>query len=281
MKTILVTGGTDGIGKGLVLYYLKKDYQVIAVGSSKLKGERLKEEAGKLKKEKNLLFMQANLSLISENQRVVQTVKEKYTSLDALILCAASLKPQERYSETGEGFEFTFALYYLSRYVLSYALKELMEKAEHPFVVNVCAPGMKGQVNWSDIQFKTNYNGQKVQFHGSRLNDLLGVAFTENDSVKKIRYILFNPMAVKTPGAENMFHGKSFTKRMTRLYYKYKGKTIEETAEIVVKDIQKTAKGGLTAFKQDDAVALSMETFDKDNAEKLSKITSGMLKNKS
>lgn len=27
-----------------------------------------------------------------------------------------------------------------------------------------------------------------------------------------------NPMAVKTPGAENMFQGKSFTKRMTRLY---------------------------------------------------------------
>ena len=39
MKTVLVTGGTDGIGKGMVLSYLKKGYHVFAVGTSEEKGK--------------------------------------------------------------------------------------------------------------------------------------------------------------------------------------------------------------------------------------------------
>ncbi len=38
-----------------------------------------------------------------------------------------------------------------------------------------------------------NYNGQNAQFHGSRLNDLLGVSFTQKDNVKKIPYLLSIP----------------------------------------------------------------------------------------
>lgn len=107
-----------------------------------------------------------------------------------LVFCAASQKYKKTYSETQEGFELTFGLYYLSRYILSYGLKECLEKAENPVIMNVCAPGMKGTVNWDDLQNKNNFESNKVKYHGSRLNDLLGVAFAENDTVRKIKYIL-------------------------------------------------------------------------------------------
>ena len=280
MKTILITGGTDGVGKGLVLYYLKNNYQVIAVGTSLNKAELLRQEAVKMNQEKNLHFIQANLSLMSENNRVVTEVKELVLSLDGLILCAASLKPQEKYMQTTEGLEFTFALYYGSRYVLSHELKGLLEQATQPFIVNVAAPGMKGQIQWDDLQFKQNYNGQTVQFHGSRLNDLLGVQFTETDEVRKVRYILFNPMAVRTPGAEKMFEGKSFGKKIGRLYYKLLGKDIGEIVAMITKYVDMTKMPGLSAFKQTAIVPLTMPTFDKENAKKLDKLTLELLKYK-
>lgn len=180
MKTVLVTGGTDGIGKGLALHYLAQGYKVFAVGSSAEKGEKLIAEASN----SNLVFLQANLSLVSENLRIVKAVTEQTEALDALVLCAASLKPQPAYIETAEGIEFTFALYYLSRYVLCHQLKSLLDKAESPVILNVAAPGMKGKVFWDDLQMKQSYNGTNAQFHGSRLNDLLGVSFTETSTLR-------------------------------------------------------------------------------------------------
>ena len=236
MKTVLVTGGTDGIGKGMVLHYLKEGYRVFAVGSNLEKGKRMTAEV----KNKSFVFIQADLSLPAENMRVAKMVSEQTESLDALILCAASLKPQESFVETVDGTEFTFSLYYLSRYILCYQLKELLEKVQEPVIVNVAAPGMKGALHLDDPQMRKNYNGQQAQFHGSRLNDLLGVHFTQTDTVGKIRYILFNPMAARTPGAAKMAGDKGLMKLIMNLYYKFAGKDVSEIVSIICGNIAKT-----------------------------------------
>lgn len=72
MKTILVTGGTDGIGKGLVLQYLKEGHKVFAVGRSPVKGNGLLKEAQALGKKDNLIFIPADLSLVEENNPKMQ-----------------------------------------------------------------------------------------------------------------------------------------------------------------------------------------------------------------
>lgn len=276
MKTVLITGGTDGIGKGMVLSYLAKGYHVFAVGTSENKGDALLEEAEKLGSGK-VTFLKANLSLVEENRRVAKIVSEQEKTLDALVLCAASLKAQPSYIETKEGIEFTFALYYLSRYILCYKLKDMLEKAENPIIINVAAPGMKGPVYWEDLQMKENYDGQKAQFHGSRLNDLLGVWFCEKDLSKKIKYILFNPMAARTSGAKKMAGESGFMKVMMNFYYKFMGKDVDEIVDIINSDIEKTVKTGLSAYKLDQQVDLSMDTFELSNAEKLNRYTENLL----
>ena len=261
MKTVLITGGTDGIGKGLALRLLSEGCRVYVVSSNAEKGARLMAEAAN----PNLIFLQADLSLISENLRIASMLAKREDSLDALMLCAASLKPQASYQETSEGHEFTFALYYLSRYVLCRILKPMLDKAEAPVILNVAAPGMTGTLHLDDWQMKKQYDGQQAQFHGSRLNDLLGVWFTRNDSVGKIRYILFNPMAARTPGAEKMAGNNRFMK----LYYKLAGKDVPEIVDIIMQNVEATRRPGLTAYKLSKAVNLKMKTFNPENAEKL------------
>lgn len=277
MKTVLVTGGTDGIGKGMALYYLHKGYEVIAVGSTSLKGSQLMEDAAAIGKESQITFIQADLSLIQENLRVVKLVSEKINSLDALILCAASLKPQKSYTETPEGYEFTFALYYLSRCILCYQLKQLLENAENPVILNVCAPGMSGKIHWNDIQMKQKYNGQNAQFHGSRLNDLLAVSFHEKDALKKIRYILFNPMAARTNGASKMGAGNPFMKLSMKLYYKYRGKNVDEIISVIDQILHNTSDPKLTAYKLSESVDMNMDTFNKNKAQRLENYTKELL----
>jgi len=48
MRTILVTGGANGLGKGLAMHYLSKGDKVIAVSNSASNGEAFLSEAKKL-----------------------------------------------------------------------------------------------------------------------------------------------------------------------------------------------------------------------------------------
>lgn len=276
MNTVLITGGTDGIGKGLALSYLAKGYHVFVVGTSEAKGNALAEEAQRMNKGE-LTFLKANLSLAEGNYRIAKEVAAQTDSLDALILCAASLKAQPSYIETNEGVEFTFALYYLSRYILSYQLKDLLEKSSNPIILNVAAPGMTGPVYWDDLQMKSNYDGQKAQFHGSRLNDLLGVWFAETDASHQIKYILFNPMAARTSGANKMAGDNAIMRFTMNLYYKFMGKDVSEIVDIIHKDIAATTQPGLSAYKLGKKVDLGMETFRKDNAKKLHDYTASLM----
>lgn len=272
MKTLLVTGGTDGMGKGIAMHFLKKGDRVIVVGSSTAKGAAFLYEAKLIGAEERAIFLQADLSLVKENQRIVEEVKSRFQTLDFLVLCAVSMKFRENYTETLEGFEFTFGLYYLSRYILSYGLKECLEKAENPVIMNVCAPGMKGDVIWEDLQFKNNFNSNKVQFHGSRLNDLLGVAFVQNDTIGKIKYILFNPWAVQTSGVMEMYE-KPMMKVLMKLIYKIIGIPIEKAILPMIDLLETPPNASLSAFKQRKEVSLKIITFNKKNAKKLYNIT--------
>jgi len=109
-KTILITGGTTGIGKGLAMAFLKQGDRVIVVSSSAAKGEAFSEEAKQVGAEERAFFLQADLRLAQENKKVVEEVKRRFRSLDLLILCAQAQKLSTAYVETQEGFEQHFAL---------------------------------------------------------------------------------------------------------------------------------------------------------------------------
>ncbi|MDZ5610499.1 hypothetical protein U2I54_26680 [Bacillus pseudomycoides] len=198
-------------------------------------------------------------------------------SLDMVVFCAASQKFRETYLETEEGFEFTFALYYLSRQILGYGLKDLLEETENPVILNVCAPGMKGKIDFDDIQNKNNYNSMKTMFHGSRLNDLLGVAFDQNNTHRKIKYVLYNPWAVQTTGAFEAYKNPMI-KNVMKLIYKITGKPVEEAIKPIIRFLEHPPKISLSAYKLEKEVSPEMETFDKRNAQKLHEITEKMLK---
>jgi len=272
MKTILVTGGTNGIGKGIAMHFLKRGERVIVVGSSSKNGNTFYNEAKQLGAEERAVYIQADLSLVKENRRIIEEIESQFHSLDMLVLCA--VKHNKSYVETGEGFEFTFALYYLSRFILSYGLKRCLEATASPVILNVCAPGMKGAVNWADLQHKKSY--ENVSFHGSRLNDLLGVAFDRNNTVGKIKYILYNPWAVQTSGVFEMFDNP-LMKNIIKLSYKIIGKPIDQAAELIADLLDNPSENSLSAFKERKEVSLQMGTFDQENAKRLYNITDHLL----
>lgn len=61
---------------------------------------------------------------------------------------------------TSEGFEHTFALFYLSRFVLCYEMIDLLAAAPRPMILNVADPGSGTQeVKWGDLGGEHGYSG--------------------------------------------------------------------------------------------------------------------------
>ncbi|QLE70929.1 SDR family NAD(P)-dependent oxidoreductase [Streptomyces rectiverticillatus] len=197
MKTVVISGGTSGIGEALAYTYLKRGDNVVVIGPSPDKGEKFLTRADGLGAGPRSFFIRADLSLVAENEQVVAEIREKFPVVDALVLCARFFRSYRRV--TDEGFEHNFALYYLSRFLLGYGLADLLEKAPRPVIMNVAGPGIEaGRIHWDDLGLERGYDGWDAMFQGGKLNDLLGVSFAAGHRGYRTRYVLDFPGGTAT-----------------------------------------------------------------------------------
>ncbi|MDA8372625.1 MAG: SDR family NAD(P)-dependent oxidoreductase [Nocardiopsaceae bacterium] len=268
-KTVVVSGGTDGMGRGMVLARLKQGDAVIAIGSSPEKGRQLGLEAAGLAADDRFHFIRADLSSIAENERVVTKIAELHPAVDALVLCANRQSP--RREVTAEGLESTFALYYLSRYLLSHGLRAQFDAAPAPVIINIAAAGLKvGEVNFADLQYEAKYSTIRTQIQAGRANDLLGRSLADDPS-SKVRVVLYHPGFTKTLGG--ITHLKQPVKGIITLLSTMAAKPVEKAIAPMVAVIDDPPAEVLTGNNQGKPVDLAMKTFDPANARKLASVT--------
>ncbi|MER7015073.1 SDR family NAD(P)-dependent oxidoreductase [Saccharopolyspora sp. NPDC000359] len=194
MRKFAITGGTDGMGRALALALLERGHHVAVIGRSPAKGAQLLDAAAQLGAGHRARFIPADLSLISGNRAAIAAIRAEFSELDGLVLGARYYRSDR--VVTAEGFESTFALSYLSRYVLSHELSDLLDAAPMPVVLNICGPGSHGEVRWDDLQLGAHYHGQTALSQSGPLNDLLGVSCAR--SSQRARYVLYGPGLVNT-----------------------------------------------------------------------------------
>lgn len=187
---VVIAGGTDGIGRGLALAQVALGAHVVAIGSNPDKGQRLLADCEH--SPGSVTFVAADLSTRAGCQSVIDRVLHEIPAIDALVFCANRQNAKRR--ETVDGLEATFALYYLSRYLLGEGLLDRLERAPRPVIVNVAGPGIaKGRIHWDDLQLQSGYRGMRAQLQAGRANDLLAVAFAAAHPEAKTRYVLYHP----------------------------------------------------------------------------------------
>ncbi|MDF2826806.1 MAG: short-chain dehydrogenase/reductase, partial [Mycobacterium sp.] len=195
-RVVVVSGGTDGMGRALALGRARQGDHVIVIGSNPDKGQRVVAEAEQAGGGDRVRFIKADLSSIAETRRAIREIASRHESIDALCLFANRQSPQRVL--TSEGLERTFALYYLSRYVLSHELAPLLGRSVAPVIVNVAGVGMtKGEIHWDDLQLEQSYSTITAQLQAGRANDLLGVAFAGRPD-NAVRYVLYHPGFTKS-----------------------------------------------------------------------------------
>ena len=110
----------------------------------------------------------------------------------------------------------------------------------------------------------------KVMMHGSRLNDLSGVSFVQNDATGKIKYIMYNPWAVQTPGME------AFSNPVTKFIYQLIGKPVGKAATIITELLNHPPASNFSAYREHKKLDLSHASYHPENAKRLYVLTSSI-----
>ncbi|GAA3124246.1 hypothetical protein GCM10010466_13940 [Planomonospora alba] len=271
-KTVIISGGTDGMGRATALERLARGDRVTVIGSSEAKGRALLERAGS----PNLRFVRADLSSISEVERVVAGVFERHGSVDALALFANRVSAGRR--ETAEGLEHTFALYYLSRYLLSHRLVPLLDASPAPVVINVAGVGnTAGRIFWEDPQLTRRYGQVRAQLQAGRANDLLGVAFAEWAG-SRARYVLYHPGFTRSGTGG---HRNPLVRGSIRLLGRLFARPVPEAVRPIVGWIDEPPGDPLTAVDRGRPVDRSLRTLDPGEAARLAAYTERLLRDRS
>jgi NAD(P)-dependent dehydrogenase (short-subunit alcohol dehydrogenase family) len=271
MKTIVITGGTDGIGRALADVYLERGHAALIVGRSEQKGERFLADARASGAGDRAHFVRADLSLIRENSALLDKVGSIFPTVDTLVLAARYHRSTR--VETAERLESNFALFYLSRFLLSHGLVPALNRAETPIILNVAGPGGTSDIRWGDLQLRRAYFGTGALGHGGRLNDLLGAGFAEVHPDSAIRYILFHPGIVSTS-----FSGEYDAAEATRVAsLKITGKSVAQSISQILPALDHPLAERLTAFVEGVGIPVETRWFDRAQAARLHEITEKLL----
>ncbi|NNH75164.1 SDR family NAD(P)-dependent oxidoreductase [Nocardia uniformis] len=272
MQTVVITGGTDGMGKALALTYLRRGDQVVVVGTNAHKGQAVLDAADTLGAAHCIEFIQADLSLIAENRRVVGRITATYPVVDVLVLGARYYRATR--FVTSEGFEANFALFYLSRYLLGHGLVAHLDRADAPVILDLSGPGGDlARIRWDDLQFAHGYHPDEVMGQCGKLSDLLGVSFTRRYPHSRVRYVLLHPGLTAT-GFTGEYDTAS-AEVVARM--REQGQPVEVALTRILRHLDNPPATPLSAFMQDDAVDTDGEPFDRASAERLSVITANLL----
>ncbi|WP_019926761.1 SDR family NAD(P)-dependent oxidoreductase [Nocardia sp. BMG111209] len=271
-KTIVVSGATDGMGKAVTLSRLARGDRLVAVGSNPAKFTALIAEAERLGAADRLHTVRADLSSIAENRRVIDEIAARYPAVDALLLFANRHSPRRR--ETVDGLEYTFALYYLSRYLLSRGLGPQLDAAANPVIVTVAGVGTTaGAIDWDDPQSTRGYRPVRAMIQGARANDLLGVGFAQQRA-GRARFVMYHPGFTRSGDSSPL---PLPVRILLRVAAALKARPIAESIAPIDGFIDHPPAQPLTAIDRGDPVDPALPTLDPGDARRLADLTEELL----
>jgi NAD(P)-dependent dehydrogenase (short-subunit alcohol dehydrogenase family) len=154
-RTIVITGATDGLGKGLATELAPTGARLILHGRNEEKGRALLEELGP-RATGELEWRIADFSSLDEVRDLADALLEE-DRIDILVNNAGigTAGPRE---ESQDGYELTFQVDYLAPFLLTRRLLPLIERTAPSRIVNVSSAGQM-PIDFADVMLEESYSG--------------------------------------------------------------------------------------------------------------------------
>ena len=186
-KNCLITGATGGLGKEIAKEFAKNGCNLFLTGRNNEKLNELKNELENSENNIKIGFEQADLSNISEIQKLIDQTKKMFSNIDVLVNCAGIFPVNMLSESTIDDFEKCFSVNVKAAFILSKEFSQQMISKKWGRIVNIAS--------------SSAYAGFKnTSIYCSSKHALLGLSRSLHSELKEynVRTFCVSPGPIKT-----------------------------------------------------------------------------------
>jgi NAD(P)-dependent dehydrogenase (short-subunit alcohol dehydrogenase family) len=154
-RTIVITGATDGLGKGIAEELAPTGARLILHGRNEEKGQALLEKL-RPRATGELEWRLADFASLDDVRGLVDELLDEQR-IDALVNNAGIGTAGGR-EESEDGYELTFQVNYLAPFLLTRRLLPLIKSSAPSRIVNVSSAG-QAPIDFDDVMLEEHYSG--------------------------------------------------------------------------------------------------------------------------
>jgi len=196
-KTILITGGSSGIGLATAEALAAKGAEIIIAARSE---EKLKEAVAYIKSttdNTNVKYYVTDFSSQRSIRSLAEQVKKDYQKIDVLINNAGGVFPAFKLNE--DGLEMTIGTNHFAYFLLTNLLLDLIKKSDYARIVNVASGShYSGKIDFESFTKDKGYFILKAYAQSKLANVLFTAYLAEKLKDTQVTVNCLHPGFVKT-----------------------------------------------------------------------------------
>ncbi len=173
-QTILITGATDGLGRGVAIELAGAGATLLVHGRDDARGEEVVAEIAEITDNERVSFYRADFASLADVRAMAQRVAAEHDRLDALVNNAGIGTVLPGHGErvtSADGHELRFAVNYLAEFLLTSMLEPVLIASAPARIINVSSLGQM-PIDFDDVMLERRYSGLRA-YCQSKLADVM------------------------------------------------------------------------------------------------------------
>jgi len=196
-RTVLITGGTGGIGKATAAGLARLGAAVVIVGRDHQRGEAAVAEIRRQTGSPSVDLLLADVSIQAEVRRLAEQALERYARLDVLVNNVGGHWATRR--TTADGLEHTLAVNHLAPFLLTNLLLERLVRSAPARIVTVSSGAQAmGRIDFEDLQAERGYSGQRAYSQSKLANVMFTYELARRLEGTGVTATVLHPGVVRT-----------------------------------------------------------------------------------
>lgn len=210
-KTIIVTGGNDGIGKAIAADLAAREHRVVIISRNAQKGQQAVKDITEATGQTIDLVI-GDLGTISSTKQVASDLLHKYEKINVLINNAGLWPTKRRQNE--DGLEMGFMVNHMAPFILSNLLLGRLQNSLPARIVNVNAGlYVRGQLNLTQTPYGHDFSWINTYANTKLCNILFTMEFARRIEKTGVTINAVHPGVIRTKLGES----KGFLSVLMRL----------------------------------------------------------------